>query len=255
MHSSKRHIEPELLKIVQHYSVLYELSGTFENENQHLSACLPYIAFKKNVRSLAANDDFDLMKYTEFLSMSKNVKDKAGVGTELFPGEFLGKAKGSKLEPDVSELLAEYYRNAYDRSFTILSKIHNASKESIVVRPEVNRYGRLRIGAEVFGSTHSKRHAKSACVLAQFVVDNKGTIDTYPGQVQFFFEHTVNLPDGPAKHSLAFVRWYEAADDTRTRFHCQIGTDDTNICNIKLWKRSFYELGRDCIIPVHNILG
>ena len=27
------------------------------------------------------------------------------------------------------------------------------------------------------------------------------------------------------------------------------------ICNIELWKKDFYELSQDCIIPVHNILG
>ena len=52
-----------------------------------------------------------------------------------------------------------------------------------------------------------------------------------------------------------FVRWYEAADDRRSRFHCQIDKEDMKICNIELWKKDFYELSRDCIIPVHNILG
>ena len=46
LYSSNRHIEPELLKTVQHYSILDELSTSCD-ENQHLSTCLPYIAFKK----------------------------------------------------------------------------------------------------------------------------------------------------------------------------------------------------------------
>jgi hypothetical protein len=93
-------------------------------------------------------------------------------------------------------------------------------------------------------------------VLAQFVTDDNGSIDTYPGQVQFFFEHTIDLPaGGSVKHSLAFVKWYRPAEDTRSRFHCQVSIDDTSICNIELWKKNFYELSRDCIIPVYNILG
>src|SRR5205807_5967223 len=34
-----------------------------------------------------------------------------------------------------------------------------------------------------------------------------------------------------------------------------IDNDDEKICNIELWKRDFYELSRDCIIPIHSILG
>jgi hypothetical protein len=109
--------------------------------------------------------------------------------------------------------------------------------------------------AEVFGSTYSPRYIKSANILAQFILDDDNTTDIYPGQVQFFFEHTVQLSDGPVTHSLAFVRWYEAADDRRSRFHCQIDKDDMKICNVELWKKDFYELSRDCIILVHNILG
>ena len=254
MHSSNRHIEPELLKTVQHYSILDELSASCD-ENQHLSTCLPYIAFKKSVGSLAAHEDFELMKYSEFLSMSKNVMEKAGTGSEPFPGTFMKPMKKDvNLPTEVLALLVEYYCNAYEYTFVTLSNIHTSSEDSIVVLPKVNQFSRLRVGAEVFGSTHSPRYIKSANVIAQFVVDDN-TTDIYPGQVQFFFEHTIHLPEGPATHSLAFVRWYDAADDRRSRFHCQIDNDNTKICNIELWKKDFFELSRDCIIPIHSILG
>ena len=88
LHSSNRYIKPELLKTVQHYSILDELSASCD-ENQHLSMCLPYIAFKKSVGSLTTHEDFELMKYSEFLSMSKNVTEKAGTGSEPFLGTFM----------------------------------------------------------------------------------------------------------------------------------------------------------------------
>jgi hypothetical protein len=187
--------------------------------------------------------------------MSKNVKENAGIGTEPFPGSFLRPKKEENLPEDILELLVEYYRNAYDdRIFATLSNIHNALPGTITVLPKVNKFGRLRIGAEVIGSTFSGRHIRSANVLAQFVLDD-GTTDTYPGQVQFFFEHTIYLSEGETTFSLAFIKWYEAAEDRRSRFHCQIDNDNANICNIELWKTGFYDLGRDCIIPIHNILG
>ncbi|CAG8650879.1 7247_t:CDS:2 [Funneliformis caledonium] len=40
----------------------------------------------------------------------------------------------------------------------------------------------------------------------------------------------------------------------KTRFHCKINGDD-NSYNIELWKKIFYDLSRDCIIPVYSILG
>ena len=83
-------------------------------------------------------------------------------------------------------------------------------------------------------------------------MDDNAT-DTYLGQVQFFFEYNIVLPEeGLVTHHLAFIKWYVVAKDQRSRFYYQI---EKEICNIKLWKNNFYELGRDCIILIHNLLG
>ncbi|PKC61562.1 hypothetical protein RhiirA1_398323 [Rhizophagus irregularis] len=235
LQSSNQHIEPA-------------------NENQHLSECLPYITHKEKVGSLA-HDDFDLLEYFEFLSMSKNVKEKAGIGSEPFPGALLKPKKEANLPQDILKLLIEYYNSAYDNYFFIsLSDIHNALPEAIGVLPKVTKFGRLRIGVEVIGSTFSARHIRSVNVLSQFILDDNHTTDIYPGQVQFFFEHTIHLPEGSKTHCLAFVRWYKKTENRKYRFHCQIDNDDLNICNIELWENEFYELSQDCIIPIHNIL-
>ena len=181
-----------MLRTVQHYFILDELSATYGNGNQHLSACLSYITFKESVGSFAAHKDFNLMQYSEFLAMSKNVKDKAKIGSEPFLGTFIKPMKKNvNLPSEVLLLLVEFYCNAYGQSFTSLSNIHIASDDSKTVLPKVNQFGRLRIRAEVFGSTYSLRHIKSANVLSQFVLDDDNTTDIYPGQVQFFFKHTV----------------------------------------------------------------
>jgi len=149
-------------------------------------------------------------------------------------------------------LLADFYCNTYDKNFVLHSQLHNASDGSIPILPKVNQFSRLKIGTEIFGSTLSSRHVKSAKILARFIL-NDNSSDVYPGQVQFFFEHTVWLPEGPKTHYLAFVRWYKPAENHKTRFYCKINNDDKS-CNIELWKFEFYEMGRDCIIPIHNIL-
>ena len=63
------------------------------------------------------------------------------------------------------------------------------------------------------------------------------------------------MPEGAKTHFLAFIKWYKPAEDIRSRYHYQIDNNNIRICNIELWKKEFYELGRDCIIPIHNILG
>ena len=96
----------------------------------------------------------------------------------------------------------------------------------------------------------SARHVKNSFILARFVTDN-GSVDCYPGQVQYFFTHIFDLPDGPAEHTLAYVRWYHHVS---SRYHFEID-DEERTCNVELWGTDFYPESRDCIIPVHNILG
>src|SRR6266511_482081 len=145
------------------------------------------------------------MKYLELLSMSKNVTEKAGTGSELFPGTFMKPMKKDvDLPTKVLKLLVEYYCNAYEYAFAIISNIHTSSEDSIIILSKVNQFSRLRVGAEVFGLIHLPRYIKSANVLSQFVIDDN-TTDIYPEQVQFFFEHMIQLLEGPATHSLALL--------------------------------------------------
>ncbi|CAG8715596.1 10712_t:CDS:2, partial [Rhizophagus irregularis] len=104
---------------------------TFQDYPNHPIKCLPYITHKEKVGSLA-HDDFDLLEYFEFLSMSKNVKEKAGIGSEPFPGALLKPKKEANLPQDILKLLIEYYNSAYDNYFFIsLSDIHNTLPEAI----------------------------------------------------------------------------------------------------------------------------
>ena len=134
--------------------------------------------------------------------MSKNVTEKAGTGSEPFPGTFMKPMKKDvDLPTEVLELLVEYYCNAYEYAFATVSNIHTSSEDSIVILSKVNQFSRLRIGAEIFGSTHSPRYIKSANVLSQFVIDDN-TTDIYPRQVQFFSNIRYNC-----RKVLQHIRW------------------------------------------------
>ena len=106
--------------------------------------------------------------------MSKNVTEKVGIGSEPFPGTFMKPMKKDvDLPIEVLELLVEYYCNTYEYAFATISNIHTSLEDSIVILSKVNQFSRLRIGVEIFGSTHSPRYIKSANILSQFVIDDR----------------------------------------------------------------------------------
>ncbi|GBC00626.1 hypothetical protein RclHR1_39100001, partial [Rhizophagus clarus] len=94
------------------------------------------------------------------------------------------------------------------------------SNNGTVVNPRIIQYGRIRIGADIYGSVQAARHEKSSYILARFV-HYDGSIDVYPGQVQFYFEHTIHLNSSRSlTFSLALVKWYKLVQDHSTRYYC-----------------------------------
>ena len=57
----------------------------------------------------------------------------------------------------------------------------------------------------------------------------------------------------PLTHSLALVKWYKPVRNHRIRYHFQVD-NDIKSCNIELWTNEHFTMGRDSIIPIHNIL-
>ena len=85
--------------------------------------------------------------------------------------------------------------------------LEEESKDFIVVLPNIIQHGRIRIGSEIFGTNIAPRYQKNSYILAKFIQDNE-MIDMFPGEVQFYFTHTIDLPTGLKMHQLAFVKWY-----------------------------------------------
>ncbi|CAG8803964.1 28681_t:CDS:2, partial [Dentiscutata erythropus] len=117
----------------------------------------------------------------------------------------------------------------------------------------MNQYARLQIGNEIFGSKITGRHENNVIILAKWKAYRDRTSDIYPGEVQFYFEHTLTLPRGPKTHLLAYVKWYKNASSSSIRFkHKFMGPE---VSNTELWKKEYYEEGQDSIIAVHRIYG
>jgi hypothetical protein len=186
-HNSHRKIEQEFMKIVQYNALLDELTS-YANQDPHLRESLEILKPRDLVGSLSIYDKYTDENYKAFRLLSTTIEEGAAFGFETFPGSFLGPSNENVFLPrDVSLLLAEFYCNTYNQNFVALSNIHNAPEGSIPVFSQVSQYSRLKIGTEIFGSILSSRHAKSAKILACFILSDD-TTDTYPGQVLIFFQ-------------------------------------------------------------------
>lgn len=230
-----------------------------QSGNVKLMNALSLVKPRSTTGSLAAYDGFDFTKLYQFMQIFHQNIDDTITGSEKFPGEMLTPRNQASLPNNIYELLVQYYNNTYRNwNFVTIAELSssdslsNNSNQQIVVLPIITKFGRVRIATEIFGSKSAPRYQRSSYILAKFIHDDEST-DIYPGHVQFYFEHTVQLPTGSRTHRLAFINWYLWASNAKTRFHCRINNKDDKSCNVELWKYDFHELSRDAIVPIHNI--
>ncbi|CAB4423725.1 unnamed protein product [Rhizophagus irregularis] len=113
------------------------------------------------------------------------------------------------------ELMVAFYNASYIEMYKFRKLADEIIQDSITIRVKINQFGRCRIGSEVFSSAMSVRHTKSSYVLAKFITSD-GEVDSYPGQIQYFFKHTVDLPNGQMEHNLAYIHWYRPASTSES---------------------------------------
>ena len=180
-----------------------------------------------------------------------NIQESVTNGSERFPGELLRPEKPNLIIPNkLLNLLVEYYEASYE-TMSFRKAFTENFNNSIVLRNRADQYGRCRIGSEIFDSVMPSRNIKGSFVLARFV-NQDGSVDLYPGQVQYFFTHSVNLPNQAAEHKLAYIRWFKTVNSAKIRFYFNI-RDQAETCNIELWSTEFYPIKCECIIPIYNI--
>ncbi|GET57982.1 hypothetical protein GLOIN_2v1786147 [Rhizophagus irregularis DAOM 181602=DAOM 197198] len=194
----------------------------------------------------------DIQTKERFWLNAKNIQESTITGCEPFPGEMLKPSSEAIMTESMLELMVAFYNASYIEMYKFRKPADEIIQDSITIRVKINQFGRCRIGSEVFGSAMSVRHTKSSYVLAKFITSD-GEVDSYPGQIQYFFKYTVDLPNGQMEHNLAYIHWYRPASTSESRYYFHIDDEDKS-CNVELWKSEFYDESRDCIIPVHNIL-
>jgi hypothetical protein len=139
--------------------------------------------------------------------------DNTKSNSEPFPGVMLiPKNSEIKLLDNIYRLLVNYYNNAYNSSeltFVTIGDLitFKGSKRLIVVLLDVDQFGHIQIGAEVFGSILVLQYEKNVYILAKFIQEDNIIDVLYPGQMQFYFDHKINLSDDKVIiYHLAFVK-------------------------------------------------
>ncbi|GET65200.1 hypothetical protein GLOIN_2v1775288 [Rhizophagus irregularis DAOM 181602=DAOM 197198] len=225
--TSNRQIEPEIMRRIMNDNRIGDIiSSDIQTKGLELLEDRP------TTGSISAADQFSSDELERFWLNAKNIQESTITGCEPFPGEMLKPSSEAIMTESMLELMVAFYNASYIEMYKFRKPADEIIQDSITIRVKINQFGRCRIGSEVFGSAMSVRNTKSSYVLAKFITSD-GKVDSYPGQIQYFFKHTVDLPNGQMEHNLAYIH---------------------ESCNVELWKSEFYDESRDCIIPVHNIL-
>jgi len=224
-----------------------------QQNNGKLTEALKLLRTWATSRSLATYDDFNYSELYQFRKVFFQEANDTIIGNELFPSEMLAPSRSRVALPDnIYQFLTEYYNNAYGLKFvTIEGSTSTGSRDTIVVSNMVDQFGRVHISAEVFGSAMALRYVKNANVLAYFIQEN-GATDLFPGQVQYYLEHTIRISGELKTHRLAFVRWFKPVPSSKIRFYTSIDKTEQS-SNIELWQNEFYDIEWDCLIPVHYL--
>lgn len=206
-----------------------------------LEKTLPLLNPKKAAGSLALTNMVDQEELQHFMSLRNYTSDMIKIyGTEFIPGCILKPSHIKVRMPnDLQKLLCEWYAILY------------GDDVSRFMSSKMNQHARMQIGSEIFASKLSGRHENNSNILAKWEAQNDETSDFYPGEVQYYFEHKLRLPEGNKTHLLAYVKWYKHASTSDIRFKHKFMEPEKS--NTELWKNEFCKETLDSIIAVHRI--
>ena len=110
---------------------------------------------RTTVGSLSKNNEYSYDEIERFWSNSKNIRKSIATRSEPFPGEMLNPKSDMVLSKEMLDLMVDYYFATYEK-FVFQAPFDDGPENSIIIsRVTINKFGRCRIGSEVFGSTMS----------------------------------------------------------------------------------------------------
>src|SRR2546428_2741144 len=185
--NSHRKIESEIMRRLMNDRRILYLTTNYSDKTG-----MEFLNNESNIGSISELDRFSADELYRFLINTYNIQETVTNGSEKFPGELLRpKSPNLILPAETLDLLVEYYEASYE-TMNFRRPFTNNVNDSIVIQNRADQYGRSRIGSEIFDSVMSSRNVKGSFILARFV-NHDGSVDLYPGQIQFFFTHSVNF--------------------------------------------------------------
>jgi hypothetical protein len=168
---------------------------------------LNILGTKPSVDSISETDEFTSDEIERYLLYLQNIKESPIAEYKAFPGKMLGPFLEKVLiSNEMLDIMVNYYNATY-LTYNFRKPFGEGPEDSIVIPVKISQFRRCRIGSETFSSKMSSRHVKNSFIVAKFITADND-VNVYPGQVQFYFIHTVDFSNSPNKHFLAYVRWY-----------------------------------------------
>src|ERR1043165_5234314 len=171
--TSNQSIKPELMRILmKNAQVEFRInSANSDDAKLLLDQVLPLL--DKKVRgSLKMTENFESKDLITYLEMTDKI-DIANVitGIERYPGEMIKPILLNVYLPqNIYQSLVEYY--------SILYNLMTPSVENVVIQ-----FGRLRIGADIYGSKIVPRYVNRSYIRAKFIAYGDNTVDIYSEQI------------------------------------------------------------------------
>ena len=141
----------------------------------------------------------------QFLIHSNNIQNSVITESEAFSGEMLKlSSEDILMTSEMLDWIVKYYNATYEMH-NFQKSFEEETDDSIIICVSINKFGRYQIGSKIFNSEMSYWHNTNSYILVKFIT-NADKVDCYSSQIQYFFKHTINLPEENFKHNLAYVQ-------------------------------------------------
>jgi hypothetical protein len=156
-------------------------------------------------------------------------------GSEYIPLYEKMEGKTVFMKSDHYQLLLQFYETiAYKDSFPSLS---------FEATPEIRIRSKLEIGGELYTSTRSATPSGSF-ISAFFIQSSHSNKASFPGVIEYFFEHYPIIDGVETRHVFAFTRWFKNLGNSNQPY-----IDS----GLEFWDVDFEALDPLAILPVQKI--
>ena len=140
------------------------------------------------------------------------------------------------------DLLLGFYRVAYPDSH--FCDYLRAVPDRIKIGPKIEKFETARIHGHRYRSAEAESRSGSY-VQALFQGFNDDNVQSWSGQVLYYFKHTIVIRGQAVPHVFALVRWFQEYRPSQP----------FEAAGLEVWKDDYRPLHTDSILPVHRIFS